>query len=148
MASVESQVQEKVDTAVLVKSAELFGRSMASFLETEMDYIGYLRDRPTRKIVVVDPEEEELVLQPVVKRHVRRPEHHLVANDGEAALEQVGDTLLEGNATQGLDGRLVVSAHISRPRLVSIVGASGILEGHGEPRGTTEGEERAEERLV
>jgi hypothetical protein len=45
MASVESQVQEKVDTAVLVKSAELFGRSMASFLETEMDYIGYLRER-------------------------------------------------------------------------------------------------------
>lgn len=45
MASVESQVQEKVDTAVLVKSAELFGRSMASFLETEMDYIGYLREK-------------------------------------------------------------------------------------------------------
>ena len=61
MASVESQVQEKVDTAVLVKSAELFGRSMASFLETEMDYIGYLRDRPTRKIVVVDPEDPTVI---------------------------------------------------------------------------------------
>lgn len=55
MASVESQVQEKVDTAVLVKSAELFGRSMASFLETEMDYIGYLRERP-RKTIKIDPE--------------------------------------------------------------------------------------------
>ena len=62
MASVESQVQEKVDTAVLVKSAELFGRSMASFLETEMDYIGYLRDRPTRKIIVVDPENPTTVV--------------------------------------------------------------------------------------
>jgi len=71
MASVESQVWEKVDTAVLVKSSELFGRSMAAFLETELDYIGYLREK--KSYLAAEVTQSRLAPTEVKKKSVDPP---------------------------------------------------------------------------
>jgi hypothetical protein len=48
--------------------------------------------------VLVHPEEEELVLQERVVSAESGPEEKRATPDGEAALKQVGRTLLKGNS--------------------------------------------------
>lgn len=62
--------------------------------------------------VLVDPEEEELVLQPRIESHVAGPEDKGTCPDREAALEQVAGTLLEGDPDERVNGRGISSAEL------------------------------------
>ena len=53
--------------------------------------------------VIVDPEQEELVLEIDIRKAEHRPECELVHSQWERALEKIRQTLLEWNSEQSLD---------------------------------------------
>ena len=98
--------------------------------------------------VLVQPEEEELVFVECVEGAERGPEEELVHGEREAASEQVGGALFEGDAEQSLRGAGVVAAQLLRPRLIGVVSATSVLERHDQRAGRQESHDRANEVLV
>lgn len=98
--------------------------------------------------IVVDPEQEELILQENVEVDIGRPEQELICDKWESSLEQIAWSLFKWNSEQSLSGRSIVSSKLEWPGLIGIVCSSGVLEWDSEPRGWTEGKNSANQWLV
>lgn len=84
---------------------------------------------------MVNEQIEEFVLGPSVQSAVDRPEEELIGCKRETASEKIGRTLFKWNSEQSLSRGCIVSPEFDWPRLVGIVGSSGILERDNEPAG-------------
>ena len=89
--------------------------------------------------IIIEPHEEELVLIECVEGAEGCPEKELVHGEWETTSEQICWTFLEGDAKESLSGRCVVPSQLQWPCFVSVVCASGILEGNDQRTSREEG---------
>ena len=98
--------------------------------------------------IIVDPEEEELVLEENVEIDICGPEEELIHAEWETALEEIGRSLLEWDSEESLSGGSVVSSELNWPGLIGIVSSSSILKWNGQPAGWGESHNTTNQWLI